>query len=231
VTNLSPNHLDRHATYSDYAAAKKEILRPAAGPSTAVFERRGPRVRSWAPGGSGMPVPADDLLRPHGARRPGCRRSLDLGGRHRGVPSGSGAGGSTSSPPPTWLFRAASTCSTRQRPRRPPGAWAWRPAKIADAVRAFRAVEHRLEPAAACDGVQYLNDSIATTPESTIAALEALGPKRHRHLRRLEKRVLFPRAGESHPPQGAGGGPPRPDGSEIRASIPRCPEGRDSSRR
>ena len=175
VTNLSPNHLDRHATYGDYAAAKKEILRPAAGPSTAVLNGEDPRVRSWAPGGSGIRF----------------RRTIYFGRTARVVPAADGA----------WISEDGTEVFLGQRGRREhlfaaadlalPGrfnllnaaaaaAAAWsmgvEPAKIADAVRAFCAVEHRLEPAAACDGVQYLNDSIATTPESTIAALEALGP-------------------------------------------------------
>jgi UDP-N-acetylmuramoylalanine--D-glutamate ligase len=50
------------------------------------------------------------------------------------------------------------------------------PEEIAAAVREFRAVEHRLEPVVERNGITYVNDSIATTPESTIAALEALGP-------------------------------------------------------
>jgi UDP-N-acetylmuramoylalanine--D-glutamate ligase len=49
------------------------------------------------------------------------------------------------------------------------------PEEIRAGVKSFRAVEHRLELALKRDGVEYLNDSIATTPESTIAALEALG--------------------------------------------------------
>jgi UDP-N-acetylmuramoylalanine--D-glutamate ligase len=38
-------------------------------------------------------------------------------------------------------------------------------------------VRHRLELVAEVDQVRYYNDSIATTPESTIAALDALGPE------------------------------------------------------
>ena len=38
-------------------------------------------------------------------------------------------------------------------------------------------MEHRLEPFFEVNGVRFFDDSIATTPESTIAALEALGPR------------------------------------------------------
>jgi UDP-N-acetylmuramoylalanine--D-glutamate ligase len=42
------------------------------------------------------------------------------------------------------------------------------------AIQTFRGVEHRLELVRAIDGVQYINDSIATAPERVIAALDAI---------------------------------------------------------
>lgn len=44
---------------------------------------------------------------------------------------------------------------------------------IAKAVREFTPVPHRLEFVAAIDGVAYYNDSIATTPERTLAGLRS----------------------------------------------------------
>lgn len=44
---------------------------------------------------------------------------------------------------------------------------------IARAVRAFRPVDHRLELVADVDGVRYVNDSIATTPERTLAGIRS----------------------------------------------------------
>ena len=44
---------------------------------------------------------------------------------------------------------------------------------IADAVKSFKGLPHRLELVATGGGVRWYNDSIATTPPSTIAALEA----------------------------------------------------------
>ncbi len=44
---------------------------------------------------------------------------------------------------------------------------------IADAVRSFEAVPHRLEMVAEIDGVRYVNDSIASTPERTLAGIRS----------------------------------------------------------
>ena len=47
------------------------------------------------------------------------------------------------------------------------------PAAIAGAVRAFQAIPHRLELIATVGGVGWYNDSIATTPERTLAGLRS----------------------------------------------------------
>jgi UDP-N-acetylmuramoylalanine--D-glutamate ligase len=44
---------------------------------------------------------------------------------------------------------------------------------IASAIRGFQAVPHRLEVVAEVDGVRYVNDSIATTPERTLAGIRS----------------------------------------------------------
>jgi UDP-N-acetylmuramoylalanine--D-glutamate ligase len=45
--------------------------------------------------------------------------------------------------------------------------------RMADAVRRFKAVEHRLEPIGTFRGVRWYNDSKATNPDSTYKALAA----------------------------------------------------------
>jgi UDP-N-acetylmuramoylalanine--D-glutamate ligase len=45
--------------------------------------------------------------------------------------------------------------------------------RMADAVRQFKAVEHRLEPVGIFNGVRWYNDSKATNPDSTYKALAA----------------------------------------------------------
>ena len=47
----------------------------------------------------------------------------------------------------------------------------------AGALAGFRPLAHRLEPVAERDGVLYVNDSIATIPEATVAAARALAPR------------------------------------------------------
>ena len=87
--------------------------------------------------------------------------------------------------------------------------------EIAAAVRRFQPLEHRLERVGVYGGVAYYNDSIATVPEATIAALDTLGEDvetillggtdRHLDFSALAKRllgssvrtvILFPTTGE-----------------------------------
>jgi UDP-N-acetylmuramoylalanine--D-glutamate ligase len=44
---------------------------------------------------------------------------------------------------------------------------------MVDAIRNFHGVEHRLELVATIDGVQFVNDSIATAPERALAAIDS----------------------------------------------------------
>jgi UDP-N-acetylmuramoylalanine--D-glutamate ligase len=51
------------------------------------------------------------------------------------------------------------------------------PQRIGEAAESFQSLPHRLEPVAEKDGIRYVNDSYATRPEATSAALTAFdGP-------------------------------------------------------
>ncbi len=52
------------------------------------------------------------------------------------------------------------------------------PAAIAEVLRSFKAIEHRLEYVATIDGADYINDSKGTNPGSTIKALQSFPGRR-----------------------------------------------------
>lgn len=52
------------------------------------------------------------------------------------------------------------------------------PAKMAEVLRTFPGVEHRIEPVTEVDGVMYYNDSKATNTDSSIKALESFPGER-----------------------------------------------------
>ncbi|MBI4090418.1 MAG: UDP-N-acetylmuramoyl-L-alanine--D-glutamate ligase [Candidatus Komeilibacteria bacterium] len=98
---------------------------------------------------------------------------------------------------------------------------------IAKALRSFRGLAHRLELVREIDGVKYYNDSIGTTPDSAIAAIQAFDAPKILILGGSTKHSDFTELGNTiaHHPAikaiiGIGEEWPR-----IRASIPNHPHG------
>jgi len=163
LLNLAPNHLDRHGTMEAYQQAKEVILAYQTPEDTAVLNWDDPIVRCMAARGQGQRLyysvqeSLDEGVSPHGTtlvlRRPGTRTVLcqqsDL--RLRGAHNFGNAAAAAA---------AASTLGVD-------------PDTIAQGLRRFRALPHRLELIDTKAGVEYYNDSKATTPVSTIRALQA----------------------------------------------------------
>src|SRR5204863_2513862 len=55
-------------------------------------------------------------------------------------------------------------------------AWAVQDEVIAEVLREFKSVPHRLELVRELDGVRYINDTTATAPTATVAALKTFAP-------------------------------------------------------
>ncbi|MBI1885083.1 MAG: UDP-N-acetylmuramoyl-L-alanine--D-glutamate ligase [Chloroflexi bacterium] len=163
VLNVTPNHLDRFS-WDEYRALKGNILRYQRPSDFAVLGYDDAEARSLADQTAGQPlfftlasqVPGDGMFVQDGQavwRRNSLRQplfpleSLRLRGRHNQTNAVAAAA-------------LAAACGLE------PGA-------IADAVATFTGVEHRLEFMATVDGADYYNDSIATTPERTLAALRS----------------------------------------------------------
>jgi UDP-N-acetylmuramoylalanine--D-glutamate ligase len=163
VLNLAPNHLDRHGTMEAYQQAKEVILAHQTPADTAVLNWDDPTVRRMAARGQGQRLyyslqeALDEGVSRHdttlvlahaGWRTVLCQQSdLRLRGAHN---FGNAAAAAA----------AATTLGVA-------------PETIVQGLRRFRALPHRLELVATKDGVEYYNDSKATTPVSTIRALEA----------------------------------------------------------
>jgi len=171
VVNLSPNHLDRHGSYESYLEAKQEILRDGPSPNLAVRNVDDADCALWAERTtrSVVAVSVD-------------RRKLPGGGIHADLAAGvvtvvdaQGAGETLFRREDLRLVGDFNVSNAALAGAAALGMGVSYDA-IAAGVRAFEGVRHRLELLASVNGVRYYNDSIATTPESTIAALEALGP-------------------------------------------------------
>ena len=166
VTNFAPNHLDWHLDLDDYRRAKQTILRWQTSDSTAVLNGDDPDVREWVtqgqrwffggpegvfPSGSPQAIVDGPWLRMDGGAEEG--RCLPLGelmtlpGLHNRMNA------------------AAAICAVLAA-----GA-EWE--SLAEGLRTFRGLPHRLEFVGEIAGRRFYNDSLATTPESAICALKA----------------------------------------------------------
>lgn len=162
VLNITPNHLDRHKTMKAYTRAKANILRFQAETDVAVLclDDAGSlalrplvngRLRLFSletPVADGAFVYEDTIWLRNGREQRVCPVSVvQLRGRHN-------------------LLNVCAAVTLADTAGIPVGA-------IAEAIRTFRGVEHRLEPVRTLNGVRYINDSIATAPERALAALAA----------------------------------------------------------
>jgi UDP-N-acetylmuramoylalanine--D-glutamate ligase len=159
VTNLFPDHLDRHRDFADYAAAKRAIL-----------DFQGPADLAVLPGD-------DAAVRAEGFPGAGRARRVRFGAGEAWSVEGEGVrgpGGAFVSLRafPLWgghnrrnaLAAVAAAAEGAGVP----------PAHLERALAAAEPLPHRLAPVAEVQGVLYVDDSNATNPGSTIEALEAV---------------------------------------------------------
>jgi UDP-N-acetylmuramoylalanine--D-glutamate ligase len=137
LLNLTPDHLDRHASLEEYRAAKLRIFENQLAEDVAVV----PRGFGDIPGR-------------------GRRIEFDLGDVLPAEPLVPGEHNRENAAAATAAARAAGI---------PDGA-------IAEGLRTFEGVPHRLELVREVGGVRFVNDSKATNPEAAERALSAYPP-------------------------------------------------------
>jgi UDP-N-acetylmuramoylalanine--D-glutamate ligase len=163
VLNLAPNHLDRHGTMRAYQRAKEVILTHQTAADTAILNWDDPIVRTMAACGQGRRLF-------YSVQEPLTTGVCRLGETVASVVSGV----------PTDLFHT-SDVSLRGAHNIGNAAAAAAAAVVLDVptetiargLRRFQGLPHRLELVATTCGIQYYNDSKATTPLSTMRALQA----------------------------------------------------------
>lgn len=164
VVNITQDHLDYHATREEYTAAKRNICRHQGPGEVLVVNQDCPQSRSFAHGHPGVvwtfstagPVERGAwveegklwLRRPGAEREELCRvEEIPLRGRHNWENAAAAA-------------TAAAAAGSNQ-------------AQIRAGILGFEGLAHRLERVGEYGGVLYYNDSLATTPDAVVAALQA----------------------------------------------------------
>ena len=166
ITNLSPNHLDKHRDFQDYIDAKRAILERQTGTDRLILNLNDAHSAYYASFAhakvawfsdresvsSGTQVEDGCIYRVEGAEKQFIMTTdeIKLPGEHNVL---------------NYLAAFAATDGLVS-------------AEICrEVAMRFAGVEHRLEQVRVLKGVTYINDSIASSPTRTIAGLHALKTK------------------------------------------------------
>ncbi|MGH9573750.1 MAG: UDP-N-acetylmuramoyl-L-alanine--D-glutamate ligase [Candidatus Acidiferrales bacterium] len=162
LLNLTPDHLDRHASFEEYAGAKMRMFENQSERDAAILNADDPEVTRRMPNGprvywfsrkkrvaaGAFLLEEEIVFRADGDEIQLLRRSdITLRGEHN-------------------LENVLAACSAAFLVGAPI-------AGIAEGVRSFAGVEHRLEFIGKIAGVQYYNDSKATNVDAALKAIEA----------------------------------------------------------
>jgi UDP-N-acetylmuramoylalanine--D-glutamate ligase len=145
-TSLAVDHLDWHPDLNHYRASKLALF------GWADVLAMAPETAILAPSGAvhAIPVQVTDDGFDRAGQRVAARSDLALLGAHNARNAALA------------LALAAQLATPVEQ--------------LAPRLRTVVSLPHRLEPIQGADGRQYFNDSIATTPESAMAALQAVPP-------------------------------------------------------
>jgi len=163
VTNIAPDHLDRHGTMEQYVAAKWPIASNQSPDDWLVLNADCELLDDWQQRArSQVCLFSSQRELARGTFVRGDRIVVRLDGKEDVAVSMA----AVALPGAHNLENAlAAICAC--------ALLGLNGEEIATGLRSFEGVEHRLEFVAQIDGVRYYNDSKATTPDSTIVALKA----------------------------------------------------------
>jgi UDP-N-acetylmuramoylalanine--D-glutamate ligase len=170
ITNISPNHLDRHGTMASYVQAKANIVAQQCAADVAILNADDARVAALAACTPGrvLHFSLDETRRRSfdGTYLRAGRLVLALDGHSTEICEAAAlrVPGRHNIANALAAAAVAAVCGVEAR-------------DIGEVLRRFGGVTHRLQAVGTIDGVVYYDDSIATSPERTLAALAAIeGP-------------------------------------------------------
>jgi UDP-N-acetylmuramoylalanine--D-glutamate ligase len=190
ILNVTPNHLDRHADMAEYAAAKFNLVRSMPRGATLVLDADD-AVTGWLlDDPNAPPLPAEWALEPLLAEIREVIRVNELRlipfSRSRTLTVGAWLDGSrlvldgkVFCHRKNVRLRGDHNISNLLAAAAVSDALGVSKAAIGDVARTFEGVPHRLEVVATADGVTWINDSIATSPERAMAALRSFQVNDH----------------------------------------------------
>ncbi|HBB86279.1 MAG TPA: UDP-N-acetylmuramoyl-L-alanine--D-glutamate ligase [Blastocatellia bacterium] len=163
VLNVTPNHMDRYESLTDYAAAKHGIFMNQVAGDLAILNADDEIVSSWANG-----------LRAHVVRF-SVRQELDEGLFLRGskIVSRTKEGEKILLQRDEMKLRGLHNVENVLAALAAGLACGAAPDSMRETLENFEPVEHRLEFVSELNGVQFYNDSKATSVDATLKALEA----------------------------------------------------------
>jgi len=165
VLNITPNHLDRHKTMEAYTEAKARLLSFQHEEDIAILNREDPGSWNLAPRVKGKLL-TFGLMKP----RDGLSGTYLWEGNLCSVSSSKS---SVLFPQSTIQLRGEHNLVNVLAACAIGLAAGFRIQAMQNAVQGFRGVEHRLEWVRNWHGADWYNDSIATAPERTIAAIKS----------------------------------------------------------
>jgi len=174
VLNVTPDHLDRHRTFDIYSAAKARIFENQRAEDFAVLNADDPTCVAMAAQTRGQVF---WFSRQKEVERGAWVRDANI--LFRDAPSESKTSQREILQVSEIPLKGAHNLENVLAAVCAGMLMGCAPEKIAQAVRDFKAVEHRLEFVATIRGVDYYNDSKATNVDATIKALESFPANIH----------------------------------------------------
>ena len=153
LLNIYPEHLDHYVSFDAYAQAKRNIVRFQESGATALVNKEllpvdcGANIKTMSFGSEADVWTDGSDIYVFGEKIPAEKIQTGLRGKHN-------------------LYNIAAALAAAVTAGADLN-------KCLEALKTFRGLEHRLEYVATKNGVEYINDSISTVPEATIAAVKA----------------------------------------------------------